>query len=42
MSSEMTRQNTLQGLTKVFEEMETICRLRGFWNRFSGGGSCKW
>jgi hypothetical protein len=38
MSGEMTCQHALQGLSKVFEQMETICRLRGCWNRFSGGG----
>jgi hypothetical protein len=39
LSGEVTRENPFQSLTKVFEEMEPICRLRGSWNRFSGGGS---
>jgi hypothetical protein len=34
----MTCQHALQGLTKVFEQMEPIRRLRGCWNCFSGGG----
>jgi hypothetical protein len=39
LSGEVTRENPFQSLSKVFEEMEPIGRLRGSWNRFSGGGS---
>jgi hypothetical protein len=35
----MTCQHALQSLTQVLEQMEPICRLRGSWNRFPGGGS---
>jgi hypothetical protein len=35
----VTGETPFQSLTTVFEEMEPICRLRGSWNRFSGGGS---
>lgn len=41
LSRKMTCQHTRQSLTKVFEQMEPICRLRGSWNCFPGGG-CKW
>ncbi len=38
LSGEMTGEHTLQSLPKVFEHMEPICRLRGPWNGFAGGG----